>query len=78
MSVWKFQFLAKIFGETLLCPEKQPYFLRNSDKRLLSPERRKTEIQFHKRKTGEGNSAKINICLNIHCPFFLFRASAFL
>ena len=73
--------LAKILGETFVCPWNHPHFLGNSDKSLLSPKQNKlTEIcdTVCTQKTAEDNNAKINISLNITCTFLLFKASAFL
>ena len=60
---------------TFISPWNQPYFLRNSNKSLLSSEQ---NIKRNLRKTTEGNNAKINFSPNASCTFLLFKASPFL
>ena len=54
------------------------HYVPEINKRLLSPEQNKSRTLFCRRKTAEGNNAKINFSPNIPCTFLLFKASAFL
>ena len=75
LSIWDFNFQPRNIAKRSSCPWNQPHILRKSDESLLSPD--KSETQFCRRKTAEGDNVRINVSPKKHCTFLLFKGSAF-
>ena len=77
---WNSNFESILLGKRTSCPWNQLHFLRESDKRLLSPkqQKKKSETRFCRRKIAKDDNVKINVSKNITCTFLLFKASVFL
>ena len=76
---WNFNVELPFLGKRSSCPWNQPHLLWNLIKSFYFPrEKTKRNSRNDFRRTAEDDDAKINVSLNIHCTFLLFKASAFL
>ena len=73
---WNSNFESMLLGKRKSCPWNQLYFLRKSDKRLLSPkqQKKKSETRFCRRKIAKDERFQE---YNLY-TFLLFKASVFL
>ena len=79
---WNFNFWPRYFRKRSLCLWKQPHFLKNSDKSLLSPEQKKRNLRHgfvDKRQLKaimpKSTFSRINLepfCSSKHVHFFKF------
>ena len=70
-----------IWGNAHYVPEINLISEGNPTKPIYIPSKTNLKTSgttFYKRKTAEGNNAKINVSPNTPCSFFLFKAGAFL